>query len=154
MANNIVRLDVLSGTNDGAKLKSVKVFSGTTPIAVENGVIVSVGDLTDVAGEREIHKATVVTAGDDTATNIALIATPEVVSDERLDDLADFTNVAGKPARAYMLRGGIDGFSIKYGTAHASEEVAKGSTVVYGDITLKALEKDAHGFVYYEVIAA
>ena len=38
----VVRLDRLSGTIDGSKLASVRIFDGTDPIEVDNGNFVHI----------------------------------------------------------------------------------------------------------------
>ena len=63
-----------------------------------------------MTGEREVFKGGAVAAGDD-LKDVVLVATPEVMYDERLRNLDDFINEAGKIARAYRLHKG-DIFSV------------------------------------------
>lgn len=91
----------LSGTFNGVDLVSVRYMVNNNPAAIDNGCVVVVGDLED--GSREIRKATA-PAKDSAKAAIALIASPEVIYDERLQgDLANFENEAGVAARGYLL---------------------------------------------------
>ena len=112
----IVRLDRLSGTVDGSKLASVKIFNGTTPIEVDNGNFVHI--TTDMV-DREVFKATKMVTGDD-KTTIGLVASVEIdpTIKAKYYDLSDFTNKAGTVARVYRLESN-DIFSVT-GEAFAS----------------------------------
>lgn len=126
MANvihGVVRTDNLSHTLDGAGLYSVKFMAGDEFADIDNGSVVMLEALLE--GEREIWKAVEPTDG--AALNkLVLIATPEVMYDERLRNLSDFYNEAGAAARGYMLESG-DIFSV---TAPVVEgEAAVGSTI-------------------------
>lgn len=97
----VVRLDRLSGTIDGSKLASVKIFDGTDPIEVDNGNFVHItSDMVD----REVFKATKMEAGDD-KTTIGLVASVEIdpTLNTKYPDLEDFTNRAGTVARVYRM---------------------------------------------------
>ncbi len=103
MANKygVIRTDLMRGTDVGANLVSVR-FMGTDGKAaeIENGSVVKLDGLLD--GEREIYKG--VTPAKDTArTAIAIIASPEVLYDERKKNLDEFINEAGVAARGYIL---------------------------------------------------
>ena len=104
MANEkhgVVRTDRLYGTDVAANLISVKYMgSGSTATDIDNGNLVVFGGLME--GEREVFKATTPSA-EATLGTVALIASPEVLRDERKKNLEDFVNVAGVPARAYIL---------------------------------------------------
>lgn len=100
MAYAIVRTDLLTGTSDPAFLVSVKYSPSATDTAIENGHVVLVGDLgTD---EREVYIGATPTATSP-LSSIALIATPEVMVDERKKNLNEFRNEAGEIARGYYL---------------------------------------------------
>ena len=117
MANHaIVRLDRLSGTVDGSKLVSVKVFNGADTLEVDNGNFVHI--TTDMV-DREVFKATKMVTGD-TKDTIGLVASVEIdpTTRERYPDLGDFTNKAGTVARAYRMETN-DVFSVS-GEAFAS----------------------------------
>lgn len=115
----VVRTDNMYGTDVRAGLVSIKYIvttgSGTTEspyvyteTAIENGNVLKVGAL--ISGEREIFSGSAVAANDD-LKDVVLIASPEVMYDERLHNLDDFINVAGKPCRGYRLHKG-DIFSV------------------------------------------
>ena len=95
----VVRTDLMSGTDVRSDLVSIKYMGadGQTPTAIDNGCILKVGSLME--GEREIF-----VGGDVAATtnlhDVVLVASPEVMYDERLRNLSDFYNVA---ARGYRL---------------------------------------------------
>lgn len=118
MANKhaVVRTDLLWGTDVRSGLVSIKyivestVDSETvkTETEIENGNVLKVGALME--GEREIYEGSAPTASDD-LNSIVLVATPELLYDERLHNLDDFTNEAGRPCRGYRLHSG-DVFSV------------------------------------------
>ncbi|MBD8839480.1 hypothetical protein IFU39_16835 [Paenibacillus sp. CFBP 13594] len=105
-----VRLDKLQAVYSG-NISSVK-----SALEVDNGRVVVAGSL--VSGQRELYNAATPTA---VATDeILLVASPEVTY-EAGAGILDFTNKAGKPARAYHLTVGdivtvtdvnIDGTSV------------------------------------------
>lgn len=127
--HSVVRTDLMWGTDVRAGLVSVKYMGaeGSTPTAIDNGHVLKVEELLD--GEREIYKGVDVVA-EDTINNIVLIATPEVMYDERLYNLDDFYNEAGKACRGYRLHSG-DIFSV-------TEDALDGSPAVKSKVTLKA----------------
>lgn len=103
MAKNycVVRTDRMFGTDVGPGLRSVRFYGADDKVAeVENGVIAHLEGLEK--GQREVHKAVAASAGAD-LTECVLIAAPEVMYDERLRNLEDFINEAGKPVRGYIL---------------------------------------------------
>jgi hypothetical protein len=93
MANyGIVRTDNLKATKTGA-LKSGRYYVSTTPTAIENGNLVKLDSL--ISGQREVWK--VVAPGAITATNLYVVATPELIYDETTQKkLSEFRNEAGK----------------------------------------------------------
>lgn len=93
--------DKLSGTFNGADLVSVRYMVGNTPTAIDNGSVVEVGALE--ANAREVRKATA-PKKDSAKAAIALIASPEVIYDEHLqNDLGNFENEANAVSRGYLL---------------------------------------------------
>lgn len=103
MANKycVVRTDRLAGTDVAPMLRSIRFYGADgNPVEVENGVIAHLEGLED--GQREVHKAVAATA-DAKLNECVLIAAPEVMYDERLRNLDDFINEAGKAARGYIL---------------------------------------------------
>ena len=108
MAYTVCRLDNMAGTQNATKLRSAKFFVGSTATEIENGRVVKLDGL--VNGERDLHKAV---APDKAATigQIGLVATPEIMYDERKRNLDDFINPAGDAIRVYVLTSN-DQFSI------------------------------------------
>lgn len=141
MANYaVVRTDNMLGTDARSELVSIKYIvttgAGTdqspyvhTETEIENGHVLKVGALMD--GEREIFAGSAVAADDD-LKDVVLVASPEVMYDERLRNLDDFINVAGKACRGYRLHKG-DIFSV---TKAALDGVA--SPAVGNCVELKA----------------
>lgn len=109
MAYAVVRTDNLTGTFDGSKLRSV-IFHDSDPAAIENGNIVLLDSRMTAGTQRDVWKA-VKPESAFVAGKIALIASPEVMYDERKKNLEDFRNEAGEIARAYILEDG-DEFSV------------------------------------------
>lgn len=126
MAYGIVRTDNMYGTDVRAALVSIKYMgaNGDTPTAIENGNVLKVGKLAD--GEREIYVGGNV-AKADKVTDIVLIASPEVMYDERKKNLDEFINEAGKPCRGYHIHSG-DEFSV------TKEALAGKAAPAVGDI--------------------
>lgn len=103
MANyTIIRTDLLSGTNVAADLVSLRVYDADDkPVEVENGAIVELKGYED--GQREVMKAVLATA-DSKMEDCAIVATPEVMYDERKKNLDEFINEAGTICRGYIPR--------------------------------------------------
>ena len=115
MAYAVVRTDKLMGTDVRSMLETVKYMgSGSDETAIENGCVVKLDGtlLADSDGStiREIKKA-VTPAASAKLDEIVLVATPEVMYDERKKNLDEFINEAGKLARGYHLHSG-DIFSV------------------------------------------
>lgn len=110
MAYGVVRTDNMFGTDVRAGLVSIKYIVNDVETAIENGNVLKVGALMGDATngyEREIF-AGAAPAANDALSDIVLIATPEVMYDERKRNLDEFINEAGKPCRGYRLhKGGI-----------------------------------------------
>ena len=128
----VVRLDNLSGQDVHADMRSVRIYNGTsssaTTIDAENGIFVVPNGLEE--NQREIFYAVPATASAD-IEDVLLVATPEVLYDERKKNLDDFVNEAGKAARAYVLRRG-DIFSVTAAGFVSGTVPTKGSTVGLG----------------------
>lgn len=110
MAYAVIRTDAMAGTDVRGQLVSVKYMGadGATPTAIENGNVLKIGAL--MTGEREIYIGGAV-AANDKIDDVVLIASPEVVYDERKRNLDDFVNEAGKACRGYHIHSG-DTFSV------------------------------------------
>lgn len=110
MAYCVVRTDLMSGVKQPADMVSLRFYDGEGEFAeVENGVIAKITELeshtvgSDTVYEREIWKGVAATSSDALA-DCVLIATPEVMYDERKRSLDQFINEAGVAARGYRLR--------------------------------------------------
>lgn len=133
MAYGIVRTDNMYGTDVRAALVSIKYMGtdGDTPTAIENGNVLKVGKLID--GEREIYAGSKV-AKADKVTDIVLIASPEVMYDERKKNLEEFINEAGKACRGYRIHSG-DTFSVTKDALAGKASPAVGDIVELADGT-------------------
>ena len=100
MAYAVVRTDKMIGTDVRSELVSVRYQPSDTMTAIENGNVVKLGALE--TGSREIYKGAT-PAADDDITAIVLVASPEVMYDERKRNLDEFINEAGSIARGYRL---------------------------------------------------
>ena len=128
MANkySVVRTDNMMGTDVSTYLDSVRFYDENDELAeIENGHVVRVGALLD--GERELHKATA-PAANTPIKEIGLVATPEVLYDERQKNLDEFINEAGSNVRVYYLHTG-DEFGVTPEGVDAAAEVAVGNIV-------------------------
>lgn len=126
MANHaVIRTDRMAGTRLESELRSLRyvVVAGSvkTPTDIDNGNVVKLTALE--AGQREVYEA-VVPAANTKLDEIVLVATPEVMYDERKKDLADFYNEAGKIARGYKLHKN-DCFSVTYDALEGTPTVGK-----------------------------
>jgi len=115
MAYAVVRTDNMFGTDVRAGLVSIKYMgaNGQTATAIENGNVLKVGALMGDATngyEREIFVGAAPAANDE-LKDIVLVATPEVMYDERKRNLDEFINEAGRACRGYRLHKG-DIFSV------------------------------------------
>lgn len=98
--NAVVRTDKMFATDNRAGLVSVRYQPGDTMTAIDNGNVVKIGALEE--GSREVYKG-VTPAADDAIKDIVLIASPEVMYDERKRNLDEFQNAKGAIARGYHL---------------------------------------------------
>ena len=102
--HSVVRLDNMSATTDGTLLRSLKFYGADDNYAdIDNGMVVKLEALED--GEREMWKA-VAPAANTPLDEVVLVATPEVMYDERLYNLNDFYNEAGTASRGYKFHTG------------------------------------------------
>lgn len=126
MGYGVIRTDRMFGTDNRAGLVSVKYMgSGSTETAIENGNIVKLDGL--MADEREIYKG-VTPAANSKLNEIGIVATPEVMYDERKRNLDEFVNEAGKIARAYRPHSG-DIFSVTKDALDGAAAPAVGNVV-------------------------
>lgn len=137
--HGVIRTDLMSGTYDASRLRSVRYMGdGTTETEIDNGCVVALNGLME--GEREIHMG--VTPAVDTPINrIVVIANPEVMYDERLKQLEDYYNEAGKAIRGYIPQVGTDIFSVTAECLTFTGEPAKGWIVeLQADVKLSVVE--------------
>lgn len=134
--HGVVRTDNLWGTDVRAGLVSIKYIvtsgSGTTEspyvkteTEIDNGNVLKVGALMD--GEREIFEGSA-PAANDALSDIVLVASPEVMYDERKRNLDEYFNEAGKACRGYRLHKG-DIFSVTKDALDGAESPAVGDIV-------------------------
>lgn len=98
----VIRTDLLSGTDVAADLVSLRVYDGSAqPIEVENGTIVELEGYED--GQREVMKAKLATSASK-VEDCAIVASEEVMYDERKKNLDEFVNEAGAICRGYVPR--------------------------------------------------
>lgn len=144
MAKYVI-LENYAGQKVGSKLVTLRIVdSQGKEVEAENGIFVTLGDL--VEGEREVHKATEVALGTATGTGVCLVASPEVLYDERKNEF-DFVNEKGSNARGVLLTAG-DKFKIY----HSADSTTLNKTIAVGDVTLKVIEKNGDT-VAYEVVS-
>jgi hypothetical protein len=146
MANvkhGVIRTDRMYGTDVGANLVSVKYMgAGTTEAAIDNGCVVALDGL--MAGQREIYKG-ITPAANTALGKIALIATPEVMYDERKKNLEDYENEAGVTCRGYILHSN-DIFSVTAEALDAAAAIAVGNIVeVQAGVKLKVVASATSG---------
>ena len=127
MAYGIVRTDNMYGTDVRAALVSIKYMgsNGSTPTAIENGSVLKVGAL--IEGEREVYVGGAV-AANDKVEDVVLVASPEVMYDERKKNLDEFINEAGKACRGYRIHSG-DIFLVTKDALTGKETPAVGNVV-------------------------
>ena len=120
-----VRTDNMSGTVEGKNLVSLK-YEG----AIENGNIVAIGAY--VEGEREVRTATA-PEKNTPLSDLALIATPEVIKSKTYYGLSEYINEEGTILRGYRLTP-KDYFSV---TKEAFDEGATAQLKVGGVVEVK-----------------
>lgn len=154
MKHAVVRTDNLSATHDGSKLVTVRFYDAEGKAAkIDNGNIVALAGLD--ANETKIYKAVAPTA--DTA-ELVLIATPELMYDERLKNLEDFVNPEGGECRGYVLhRGDVLAVTAEAFDAAVVEATIKGAKVGTTGTKLTAVTDVADAKLAYlckEVVGA
>lgn len=123
----VVRTDNMYGTKVGPGLVSFKYLGndGQTAADIDNGHVVKIEELQD--NEREVYVGKDVAANDD-LKNVVLVATPEVMYNERLRDLTDYYNEEGKICRGYRFHTG-DVFSLTKPALDGNETPEVGNIV-------------------------
>ena len=147
---SVVRTDNMMGTDVGTYLDSVRFYEVQTvdnesvdvEKEIENGNVVLVGDLLE--GERELHRAVAPAANSD-ITKIGLVASPELIYDERKRGLDQFINEAGRNVRIYYLHTG-DEFGVTAEGLDAAATIAVGDIVeLQADTKLKVVKSATNG---------
>ena len=136
MKHAAVRTDKVYGTDNRTGVVSVR-FDGD----IDNGNVVLLTGLE--AGSREVYTATAVAANSPIG-EVVLVASPEVMYDERKRNLEDFYNVAGKAARGYRFHSG-DIFSVTKEALAGAETPASGNVVELAAGTKMSVATDATG---------
>ena len=137
----VVRTDRLTGTDDRARLISVRYQPEGEMTDIDNGNLILIGDLE--ADSRENYKGATPTASS-TIEEVALVASPEVLYCTcKGRGLENYYNEAGKISRAYRLHRN-DIFSV---TAEAFEGTPALHEEVYiGDGTKIAMSGSGEAF--------
>lgn len=141
MAYAVVRTDLLTGTDVRSELVSVRYQPSNTETAIENGNVVKLGALE--TGSRTVYKG-VTPAANDVLADIVLIATPEVMYDERKKNLDEFRNEAGVIARGYRLHS-HDIFSVTAEAIDAQTPVVGNLIELEAGTKLKAVASGTQG---------
>jgi len=136
MAKAVVRTDRMFGTDNRAGVVSAQYVTiadnvATAAGAIENGHVLKLSGL--ASDEREIYKA-VTPAANSAARDIILIASEEMMYDERKKNLDEFENASGAVLRGYKLHSG-DIFSV------TADALANANPAVGQVIELKAATK-------------
>ena len=125
MAHGVVRTDKLYGTDNRSGMVSVRYQPSNVKTDIDNGNVVLLGALE--TGSREVYVGAT-PAADSVLTDVALVASPEVMYDERKKNLDEFYNEAGKIVRGYRLHTG-DIFSVTKDALDGAANPAIGDVV-------------------------
>lgn len=98
--HGIVRTDELSGTWRGTDLVHFIYLPNDVAADIDNGNVVLLGKR--VSGDRDTYDAET-PARNSALKDIALVANPEIMEDERLNRLSDYYNKAGRRTRGYRV---------------------------------------------------
>ena len=146
MAYGIVRTDNMYGTDVRAALVSIKYMGedGATPTAIENGSVLKVGAL--IEGEREIYVGGAV-AANDKVEDVVLVASPEVMYDERKKNLDESVTKEALTGEAAPAVGNV--VELAEGTKLSVAKDATGATVVGTIIAVDVVGR----YTYYAIKA-
>lgn len=129
MAYAVIRTDLMSGTKQPADLVSLRFYKDSDQVAVENGVIAELDEYEE--NQREVWKAEAATSTSD-LSKCVVIAGVELPYDERVKNLDQYINPAGKAVRGYVLRS-RNMFSVTKEAFKDSTEPTVGSEVGIGE---------------------
>lgn len=144
----VVRTDLMSGTDVRSDLVSVRYMDGEDVKEIDNGNVVRLDSL--IKDERELFKG-VTPKKTDALEDIVLIATPEVMYDERLRNLDEYYNDVDRDCRGYRLHEG-DIFSVTAEALEGAESAEKGNVVELGDSTKLKVSTEATGTVVGSIL--
>ena len=130
--HGVVRTDNMHGTDVRAELVSIQYLGadGATPTEIANGNVLKVGALRGDATkgyDREVYVGAT-PAANDALKDVVLVASPEVLYDERIRGLQNYYNEAGKICRGYRLHEG-DIFSVTKAALDGVDTPAIGNVV-------------------------
>lgn len=143
MAHAVVRTDLLIGTDARSELVSVRYQPSGEMTEIDNGNLVTLGNLEE--GSRTVYVGETPASGD-TLADVVLIATPEIVYDERKYGLENFYNEKGTIARGYRLHE-HDIFSVTEEAFDSTPELGKMVAIDNGVTTLKVVDSDGFGAI-------
>lgn len=124
--NAVVRTDKMFGTDNRAGLVSVRYQVRDNVYGeIQNGNVLLLNGLE--AGSREVYKGTA-PAANSALADVVLVASPEVMYDERKRNLDEFINAEGSICRGYHLHTG-DIFSVTKEALAGAEAPAVGNIV-------------------------
>jgi len=145
MAHGVVRTDLMIGTRVEACLHHVKYMvdganNTSTPTAIDNGNVLKLSGMLS----REVWKG-VTPAANTSVENLVLVATPELIYDERVHNIDEFFNEAGDVLRCYTLHR-HDIFSVTADALDAAAEIAVGDIVeAQASTKLKVVKSATNG---------
>lgn len=143
MAHAVVRTDLLLGTDGRSELVSVRYQPSGTMTDIDNGNLVTLGNLEK--GSRTVYVGETPASGD-TIADVVLIATPEIVYDERKYGLENFYNEKGTIARGYRLHE-HDIFSVTEEAFDGTPELGKMVAINTNKTTLKVVASGGFGAI-------
>lgn len=146
--HGVVRTDKMYGTDNREGIASVRFQNEGVNAEIDNGNVVRIDGLE--AGSREIYVGVAPSASDD-LKDILLIASPEVMYDERKRNLDEFVNEAGVAARGYYLHKNSI-FSVTKDALVGLEAPAKGNFVELTAGTKLNVVESATGTLVGEII--
>ena len=103
MSYGVVNTCKMSGSKDPAFLVNVRYSPSAVDTVIENGNVVLLGALD--TSERDVYVGAI-PARDSDRSMVALVASPELMADERKHNLNEFINPVSVPVRGYMFVSG------------------------------------------------
>lgn len=129
MSYPVIRTDLMTGTDVGAGLVSLRYCTGAkgayVPAEIPNGSVVKLVELEE--NNREVWVATDV-AANDKLSDVVIVASVETIYDERKHNLDEFTNEANAIARGFRFYSG-NMFSLTADAFADTTDLKKGAIV-------------------------